>query len=209
MNAWRALVMLLVMIVTVGACLIARSAAQTSDDAQASPSWDDYRVVVERSIFSRDRSPRPAPRAPRVDPGPEPDPGPSAPPPPPQSYFVLVGVSIIADEPTAFVEDRRSGVVHRLHQDDAVAERRITGITLDQVTIVPVDVEDVEPLTVKVGLALTGGVPTGGTISASPSSSGSSASSDTGSTDSADDGELSMIEKLRQRRQRQQESNDD
>lgn len=189
-----------------------RTASAIGSASQAA-TWDDYRVVVERSIFSRDRRPKAPPTRTTAEPI---DRGPPPPPPPLQSSFVLVGVSISDERPVAFVEDRRNGQTHALSEGDTVADRVVVAIAFDQVRIMPLDAPDAEPAAIAIGRTLTGDLPTGPAPSVASSTNDADASATSASSTTAPSGAgasgaaapsadpsdaQSMIEFLRQRRQ--------
>jgi hypothetical protein len=89
--------------------------------------WAKYNLILQRNMFSRQRVPiqerddRPAP--PRIIPNPE-------------SYFLLRGVTyedhpVGSNQFVAFVEDKQTGSVLRLHQGDRVARGTIKSLNLD------------------------------------------------------------------------------
>jgi len=86
-----------------------------------------YRVLAERNIFLKDRSPRGGGRFPVLRPSaPEP-------PVPPERSVVLTGVVRHGTEYVAFFEDRRSGAVIRVRAGDALHSGRVERVALDYI----------------------------------------------------------------------------
>ena len=105
--------------------LLLISAAQSSlaQPGEAPVRWEDYRAVVERNIFSRDR-------------GRAREPGPTVArqaPPRAERYIVLKGVVQQGKELIAFLEDTRAATTSRARIGDAVGQGRLANITLDHV----------------------------------------------------------------------------
>lgn len=112
----------------------------------ASDSWDTYKIVVERNMFSRQRSPR-VDRSRRRQ-------VPVAPPAPdPESYVVLKGIIQEDGAFMAFLEDTQSGQILRVRQGDIVVRGKIKSLTLDSIEY---EFED-KTTTVTMGLNLQGG----------------------------------------------------
>jgi len=112
----------------------------------ASDSWDTYKIVVERNMFSRQRSPR-VDRSRRRQ-------VPVAPPAPdPESYVVLKGIVQEGGAFMAFLEDTQSGQILRVRQGDSVVRGKIKALTLDSIEY---EFED-KTTTVTMGLNLQGG----------------------------------------------------
>jgi hypothetical protein len=84
--------------------------------------WQKYAIITQRNMFSRTRvPPRPVddtPPPPRVMPNPE-------------SYLLLKGVVQENNQFIAFVEDKQSGNVLRLHEGDHVARGTVKSLNLD------------------------------------------------------------------------------
>jgi len=93
------------------------------DAAEDQDPWTQYRIILERNIFSRQRGPvrqpgeREEPREIAV--------------PNPESYFILKGIVQEDSEFIAFVEDTRSSQVLRLRQGNSVARGTIAALSLD------------------------------------------------------------------------------
>ena len=108
-------------------------------------SWDAYRIVVERNMFSRQRGPR-LERTRRQVPV-----APAAP--DPESYVVLKGIVQEDGEFIAFLEDTQSGQIRRVRQGDNVVRGTVKSLTLDSIDY---EFED-KTTTVTMGLNLQGG----------------------------------------------------
>jgi hypothetical protein len=93
-----------------------------SPKVEGSDAWAPYNIILQRNIFSRNRTPfRPRDRsseAPVVVPNPE-------------THFLLNGVVQENNEFIAFIEDTQSGGVLRLRQGDRVARGAIKTLSLD------------------------------------------------------------------------------
>jgi len=88
-------------------------------------SWDAYRIVVERNMFSRQRSPRSdrvRRRVPVLPPAPD-----------PESYVVLKGIVQQDGAFMAFLEDSQSGQIFRVRKGDSVLRGKIKSLTLDSI----------------------------------------------------------------------------
>jgi hypothetical protein len=86
--------------------------------------WGNYKILVDRNIFSRNRG-----RASERDSGEAKE----VVVPAPESYFVLKGISQQGSERIAFFEDSRTGKTTRARIGEAVAQGKIKNITLDNV----------------------------------------------------------------------------
>jgi len=99
-------------------------AAPTSAPSEPrGPTWDDYRLIVTRNIFSRNRS-SPSPRrtvsrqeTPRV----------------PEATLVLIGTAVQDDQPMAFFENSRTGQTTRLLPGQSLGGGTVVSIALDSV----------------------------------------------------------------------------
>ncbi|MEA3226191.1 MAG: hypothetical protein U9Q07_09585, partial [Planctomycetota bacterium] len=109
---------------TILAILLGSTVATWSDGGEGqeptsqSDSWDTYRIIVERNMFSRQRSPRVDRSRGRQAPAP--------PAPNPESYVILKG--IVQEDGTfiAFLEDTQRGQILRVHKGDKVVRGVIT-----------------------------------------------------------------------------------
>jgi hypothetical protein len=107
--------------------------------------WDNYRIVVEQNVFSRNRGPR-AERTRRQVP--------VAPPAPdPESYVVLKGIVQEGGEFIAFLEDTQSGRILRVRKGDSIMNGKVKSLTLDSLEY---EVGD-RTTVVTMGLNLQGG----------------------------------------------------
>jgi len=106
--------------------------AQPSDAEMQAPDgnsgWEQYRILVQRNIFARDRgrmrhaskdSDEMGPPAPKVD-----------------AETVLLGVLDKDGQLVAFLENTRTAAVQMLHTDDPVARGKVGAITLDSIEYV-------------------------------------------------------------------------
>ncbi len=103
--------------------LIACAADNSSgaEEGQAQASWENYEMVVERNIFSRDRSrASKSPFAAVKEPAPR-----------PERYIVLRGIVQQGKEHIAFLEDTRTGTTTKARLGDSVAQGQVGNITLD------------------------------------------------------------------------------
>ncbi len=84
--------------------------------------WAKYNLILDRNMFSRTRQkpllPGEMVERPKVVPNPE-------------SYFLLKGVVQEDNQFIAFVEDKRTGTVLRLHEGDTVARGLVKSLNLD------------------------------------------------------------------------------
>jgi hypothetical protein len=92
--------------------------------AAAIKSWDDYNVIAERNIFSRNRTRTvmltEAQRQIVIVPE--------------RRYHTLRGITKESDSYISFIEDSRTSGVNRYRKGDSVAEGKITEITLDNIS---------------------------------------------------------------------------
>jgi hypothetical protein len=150
--------------------------------------WTPFEIILKRNMFSRQRVPE------RVE-GPRPDPITIVP--NPESYLLLKGIVQEDQQFIAFVEDKRTGSVLRLHEGDSVARGTVKSLTLDSLEY---EFQDQTTL-VHLGLDLEG---RGGAITAGDLSSfmpmTSSSGSSTPSPPSADEAEI-LKRLMEQRRQ--------
>ncbi len=158
-------------------------------------SWDTYKIVVERNMFSRQRAPRRAVRRTRQVP--------VAPPAPdPESYVVLKGIVQEDGAFIAFLEDTQSGQILRVRQGDSVVRGKIKSLTLDSIEY---EFED-KITTVTMGLNLQGGRDGSaftGMYELSQTSSTTSAGGTTESSAPTSEDEAEIIRQLMERRQQQ------
>ena len=157
-------------------------------------SWDTYRIVVERNMFSRQRGPRVDRRRRQV---------PVAPPAPdPESYVVLKGIVQEDGAFIAFLEDTQSGQILRVRQGESVVRGKIKALTLDSIEY---EFED-KTTTVTMGLNLQGGrdgIAFTGMYELSQTSSTTSAEGTTESSAPSSEDEAEILRQLMERRQQQ------
>ena len=172
----------------------------------ATPTMDRYRVVFQRSMFSRSRKPAPPTTVsvktnePEVKPAAEP-----SRPADPADRYLFVGVSIIGDETIAFFEDQDDATIQRVTSGAMLGERKISTITLDSVESTRGD----KSMRIEVGQRLSGSdvppivrsVPT--VPLTSPSTKVDSPTPRPGPAAAPDPASLSIIERLRLRRQQE------
>jgi len=163
---------------------------------KTSDSWDTYKIIVERNMFSRQRGPR-------VDRSRRQRQVPVAPPvPDPESYVVLKGIVQEDGAFIAFLEDTQSGQILRVRQGDGVVRGKIKALTLDSIEY---EFED-KTTTVTMGLNLQGG--RDGTLFTGmyESSQTSSTTPPEGTTESSSispEDEAEILRQLMERRQQQ------
>jgi len=146
--------------------------------------WRRFEVLVERNIFSRERGRRET--VTRSVPRPE-----AAP--PPERSVVLMGIMRQGDGWIAFLEDARTGQVHKVGVGDAILEGRVAAIGMDSIQYAKGD----RALTVPMGGSLEDRSAQGTvTDVGAPSAGGEGAPALSG--EPAD-----LLERLRQRRQRE------
>ena len=161
--------------------------------------WDEYRIVVDRNIFSRQRSTGQSgpggssengeTQAARVE-------APPGPPPDPATQVVLIGVSFVGDYATAIFEDRNAGSIIAVQIGETLMDRVAKEITLDAVTF---DYKG-EALDVPIGRTLLGGEPAAAPEGSATTPTGAGASTSTTPV-SAD--QKAILERLRQRREQE------
>ena len=160
----------------------------------SSDSWDAFRIVVERNMFSRQRGPRVERTRRQV---------PVAPPAPdPESYVVLKGIVQQDGEFIAFLEDTQSGQIRRVRQGDSVVRGRIKSLTLDSIEYESGD----RTVTVTMGLNLqgrVGGATFTGMYDLTQTSAAPSAAGTTESSAPATEDEAEILRQLMERRQQQ------
>ncbi len=158
-----------------------------------SASWDKYKIVIERNIFSRQRGPR-VERTRRQ--------APAAPPAPdPESYVVLKGIVQEDGAFIAFLEDTQTGQVLRVREGDSVVRGKIKSLTLDSLEY---EFED-RTMTVTMGLNLQGGregADFTGTYDFSPTSSTTTSATTESSAPPSED-EAEILRQLMERRKQQ------
>ena len=99
-------------------------AGEGQGPANQEDSWDAYRIIVERNMFSRQRGPRVDQSGRQRM---------NAPAPTPESYYVLKGIVQEDGVFIGFLEDNQRGRIIRVRKGDKVARGIITNLTLDSV----------------------------------------------------------------------------
>lgn len=111
----------------IGFCMLFLSCcapAAAEETGPAAKSWDDYKIITERNIFSRYRT-KTAPVSQLQQPAvvvPE------------QGYYTLRGITKQPDGYISFIEDSRTAMVNRFRNGDSIAKGRITAITMDYIS---------------------------------------------------------------------------
>jgi len=167
---------------------------EPSGPTSPSDSWDVYRIVVERNMFSRQRGPRVQRTRRQV---------PVAPPAPdPESYVVLKGVVQEDGEFIAFLEDTQSGQIRRVREGDSVLRGKVKSLTLDSIEY---EVGD-RTTTVTMGFNLQGG--SGGAtftgmyeLTQTPSTTSAAGATESSTQPTEDEAEI--LRQLMERRQQQ------
>jgi hypothetical protein len=87
--------------------------------------WENYKIILQRNIFSRQRGPRiDLSRSRRLD---------VPPPPNPETYHILKGVVQENGVFIAFIENTQLGKILRLREGDAVARGKVNNFNLDTI----------------------------------------------------------------------------
>jgi hypothetical protein len=111
------------MICLAGLC---SAAERTEEPAPSSASWEAYKVIVERNMFSRQRGAaeqRQRDEAQQVVTVPD-----------PESYYRLRGIAQENGTFIAFIEDTRSSETLKVRQGETVARGSIESLDLDSIT---------------------------------------------------------------------------
>ena len=157
--------------------------------------WDNYRVLVERNIFSRNRS-RPLER------------GVSEPKrtaaPAPESYFVLKGIVQQNKDYIAFFENTRTGEAVKVRKGDNIARGSLKNLTLDYIEFGL----DANTVKVVIGNTLVGKTSSAAVtydelVEWSESSSKSSESATSGEGSEQKDEDEEVLRRLMERRKRE------
>jgi len=110
----------------IGLAGLCSAAERTEEPAPNPASWDSYKVIVERNMFSRQRGAaerRQRDEAQQVLTVPD-----------PESYYRLRGIAQEDGTFIAFIEDTRSSETLKVRQGEAVARGSIELLDLDSVT---------------------------------------------------------------------------
>jgi len=176
-------------VVWTGVCMAAEKPGPGRPTSR--PSWDRYRILTERNVFSRDRRRPVVVRGTTSQPTTQPS-GPG---------IVLRGIVRQGDDYIAFFEDTGTGRTTKARVGESVAGGRVQRITLDDVTYDKGGHE----VQVRVGSNLTGAAAPSVTAVSSRPTGPATAPSLAGPPKTAVGGtrELSILERLRQRRRRE------
>lgn len=88
-------------------------------------SWEDYKIILQRNIFSRQRGPRiDLSQRQQVD---------APPPPSPESYHILKGIVQENGVFIAFIENTQRGQIFKVKEGDTVARGKIKTLNLDTI----------------------------------------------------------------------------
>ena len=92
---------------------------------QEKDAWENYQIILQRNIFSRQRGPRidPSQRQ-RID---------APPPPSPESYHILKGIVQENNIFIAFIENTQRGQIIKVREGDSVARGIVKAINLDTI----------------------------------------------------------------------------
>src|SRR4030042_2506406 len=123
--------------------------AAGEETGSATKSWDDYKIISERNIFSRYRT-KAVPMSQlqqQVVVVPE------------QSYYTLRGITRQSDGYISFIEESRTADVTRFRKGDSIAEGRVIGIDMDYISYE----NEGKTLKVEIGMNLEGKVSGPGT----------------------------------------------
>jgi hypothetical protein len=155
--------------------------------------WNEYRLLVERNVFRRDRGRRQERQGPRTVPAP----------PRPERSIVLTGIAVQGDQRVAFLEDRRTGVTTRAVPGQKVASGAVTEVQGDRIKYEA----DGTALEVRIGQNLESGLGTGApAASATAAGEGApegAAPETTTPAGAAGGARSDLLERLRQQRLRE------
>ena len=156
--------------------------------AASQPSWDRYRIVVDRNVFSRTRG-RPGPARAVV----------ARPVFQPKSPVVLRGIARRGDEHVAFIEDTGTKKTWKVKAGDALAGGRVQRITLDRVEVDRAG----RTVAIQVGSSLDGTPVLAPASMPTVTSSGTATSAQPSETKAVNPKLQSILERMRQRRQKE------
>jgi hypothetical protein len=128
-------------------CTFYSSGATETSKQKTDEFWSQYKIIVERNIFSRNRGRNTPVRGTPDDQGRIQQKAPQL-----ESYFVLKGIAKENDKFAAFLEDTRDGHVIQVIANESIARGKITKLTLDSI----IYQRDSEETPVKVGETLQG-----------------------------------------------------
>ncbi len=173
----------LLSLLAAGICLSVESAAPAAGRGRA---WEEYRVLIERNMFSRDRGTadtRPERTVVRAEPAPE-------------RYVLLRGVVQRGGEFVAVLEDMRSGELIRARAGDQIVRGRVSEVHLGGVRYVRGDTEVGVSVGENLEKAAPAAVPPTGEDTVETGQAPEPSPGPAGATDD-------ILELMRQRRQRQ------
>ena len=128
--------------------LLLYAATATGDEnSKTGLSWDDYKIISTRNIFSRNRMPENIPSFSESRPIPEREIK-------EESYLILRGITKKAGQFNAFFEDSRTNRIKQVLKNEEIGNGKITNITIDFVTYKLGD----NTIKVKTGMSLEGQV---------------------------------------------------
>jgi len=117
--------------------------AADEETKEEKATWNDYKIIAEKNIFNRYRSGAVTTmRQQQVMVASE------------QSYYTLRGITRQSDGYISFIEDARTAKVTRFKKGDAVAQGKVSAITMDDITYEYGD----KALEIEVGMNLEGNV---------------------------------------------------
>jgi hypothetical protein len=126
--------------------LLLHAAAVAGDEnSKAGLSWEDYKIISTRNIFSRNRMPANIPSFTESRPIPEREVK-------EETYLILRGITKKAGQFNAFFEDSRTNRIKQILKGEDIGNGKITDITIDFVTYKLGD----NTIKVKTGMSLEG-----------------------------------------------------
>jgi hypothetical protein len=195
----RKLLMAGVLLTLVAAGMSAATPATKPAPSENKVTWDSYRLIVTRNIFSRDRRAPTRERTPTYTPS-APRPQPTGP------NLVLTGVVVQETQCIAFFEDSASGDTTGAVAGQALAKGRVRSVCLDGVEYESGGVcrkiaigQSLDGQSVSFDRTPTASAPAG-TATTSSTSEPSTSSQPSGS---GDKGTNDVLERMRQRRQQE------
>jgi hypothetical protein len=166
---------------------------------EGSLSWEDYRVIAQRNIFSKNRTKKVKAfyngnKSSAVTEQKE------------ESYLVLRGITKLGDSFTAFIEDTRSMEVRQVKEGAVIAGGKVSEINIDFL----IYESGGKNITVKMGMAMEGhetsgisGRTSGGGISQSQGLFSFSSDKSTKNNSSVSDDKKSILQRLKERRKKE------
>lgn len=164
--------------------------AATATSPASRPSWERYRVIVDRNIFVRDRTGRRTSDLFGPTPATSPATAPSTQPlfaPEGRQRYVVTGTVLVGAERLAFIEDSTTGATTRVRPGEQLGGATLRGVGVDHVIVEA----DGDRRRVAIGETLAGGASTLPAPTAGASSGAASSS------------EAAILERLRARREKE------